>query len=270
MISRLCVLLLVTALWAAPLLAHDFWIEPASFHPAPGERVAVRLRVGEGFQGEPVPRMSGRIERFVTVGAPGETPLQGVEGMDPAGWATFQSPGLYQVIYDSHHARVELDGPAFEKYLAEEGLESVIAQRAAKGQSAARAREVYSRSAKSLLAVGDGAAGSGWDRAAGLELELVPEANPYKLTPLAPDTELPVRLLFRGQPLSGALIVAFPKSDPTARVSARSDAQGRVRLRLGQPGVWLVKAVHMIPAAAGADADWESQWASLTFHLPTK
>jgi hypothetical protein len=32
-------------------------------------------------------------------------------------------------------------------------------------------------------------------------------------------------------------------------------------------GVWLVKAVHMIPAKPGTNADWESYWASLTFDL---
>jgi len=29
--------------------------------------------------------------------------------------------------------------------------------------------------------------------------------------------------------------------------------------------MWLVKAVHMVPAPAGSDADWRSFWASLTF-----
>ena len=33
-------------------------------------------------------------------------------------------------------------------------------------------------------------------------------------------------------------------------------------------GVWLVKAVHMVPLPKGQDADWESFWASLTFELP--
>jgi uncharacterized GH25 family protein len=50
--------------------------------------------------------------------------------------------------------------------------------------------------------------------------------------------------------------------------SIRTDAAGRVRVPLSRSGVWLVKAVHMIPAPAGADADWESIWASLTFELP--
>ena len=32
-------------------------------------------------------------------------------------------------------------------------------------------------------------------------------------------------------------------------------------------GLWLVKAVHMIPAPAGTGAQWTSFWASLTFEL---
>ena len=33
-------------------------------------------------------------------------------------------------------------------------------------------------------------------------------------------------------------------------------------------GAWLVTAVHMIPAPRGADAQWESIWASLSFERP--
>lgn len=246
------------------LRAHDFWIEPSSFHPAPGERVGVRLRVGEHFKGDPVPRNEQRIERFVQVGAAGELPVQGVDGMDPAGYASFQAPGLHWIVYDSNHASVELQAPVFEKYLVEEGLEKVSRERARRGQDKAPVREIYSRCAKSLVRVGSGM-GSGWDKPLGLALELVPEADPYAL---APGGELPVRLLYQGKPLAGALVAAFSKERPDAKVTARSDAEGRVRLRLAGPGVWLVKAVHMVEPPQDAGADWESLWASMTFEAP--
>ena len=76
---------------------------------------------------------------------------------------------------------------------------------------------------------------------------------------------LPVRLLHRGKPLAGALVVAMSKASPEDRIAIRSDAGGRAELRLDRPGLWMVKAVHMIPAPAGSAADWESLWASLTF-----
>ncbi len=246
---------------ASTLRAHDMWIEPSTFRPAPGQRVAVRLRVGQAFRGDPLPRMAERIERFAAVGPGGEIALPGVEGADPAGWATLPASGTWLFVYDSNHASVELEGPKFETYLAEEGLEEISRLRARRGQTAARAREIYSRCAKALVAAGDGPA-QGVDRVLGLPLELVPATSPAALPA---GGELPVKLLFHGKPLAGALVVAIPRDAPESRVSARTGADGRVRLRLDRPGDWLVKAVHMQQAPADSGADWESFWASLTF-----
>lgn len=243
-------------LLAGPATAHDFWIEPSSFRPSPGERIAVRLRVGERLQGDPVPRNPERIERFAAVGPEGVAEVVGVAGSDPAGWAVPAGPGLHWIVFDSNHARVELAGPKFDEYLAEEGLERIRGLRKA-GEGPVR--EIYSRCAKSLLRVGEGSAG--YDRALGLELELIPERDPYGLKP---GEALPVRLLYRGEPLDGALVVALSND---GRVSARTSG-GRVSLTLDRPGFWLVKAVHMVPAPEGSGAEWESLWASLTFDLP--
>ena len=59
------------------------------------------------------------------------------------------------------------------------------------------------------------------------------------------------------------------KRNPAEKISARTDDDGRVRLRLDSPGMWLIKAVHVIPAPAGMNAEWESFWASLTFEMRT-
>jgi hypothetical protein len=40
-----------------------------------------------------------------------------------------------------------------------------------------------------------------------------------------------------------------------------------VRFRFKHGGMWLVKAVHMVPAPKAANADWASYWASLTFSM---
>lgn len=260
-LSRAGLLLLLTA---PALRAHDFWIEPSTFTPQPGERVTVRLRVGEHFQGDPVPRRPERIERFAVVGESDERRIEGVAGTDPAGFAAFDAPGLHHLLYDSSRASVELAGPEFEKYLAEEGLERISGLRAERGQTPARAREVYSRCAKSLVAVGGKGAG-GHDRILGLPLELVPEGSPYALTG---GGSLPVQLLYEGKPLAGALVVALRRDRPARKISARTDTGGRVMLSLDFPGVWLVKAVHMVPAPKETGADWESFWASLTFEVP--
>ncbi len=248
---------------AAPAMAHDFWIEPSAYSSMPGGAIAVHLRVGEGFKGDPVPRKSERIERFILVGPEGEVPIEGAEGADPAGYVRPGEPGLHVAAYRGRRSSIELEAGKFEAYLKEEGLDRIIALRAERGESGKPGREVYSRCAKSLIGVGDRPEG-GFDRVVGLPLELVPEKDPFLLEL---GSNLPVRLFLDGKPLAGALIVAMDRGDPQRRIQARSDAEGRVRLRLDRDGVWLVKTVHMHPAPPDTGADWESLWASLTFEV---
>ena len=250
-----------------PLAAHDFWIEPSSFTPALSAKVSVRLRVGQQLRGDPMPRDPQFLLRFAAVGPGGETPIPGVPGVDPAGFVSFASPGLYYLVYRSNHATLDLAADKFEQYLKDEGLERIVASRAKKGQSALPGKEIFSRCAKALISAGSMGATvkSGYDRPVGLTLELVPEADP---TSLAVGQSLPVRLIYEGAPLAGAKVFAIPNERPEDQVSARSDAKGRVLLPLSRGGMWLIKAVQMIPAPAGSGADWESFWASLTFALP--
>jgi uncharacterized GH25 family protein len=246
-----------------PAAAHEFWIEPATFQPAPGATVAIGLRSGENQVGETVPRREARIERFELVGPGTKLPVRGAEGRDPAGEATPPVAGSWQVVFRSRPLSITLDPAEFEAYLREEGLEHVIAERAAKGQARVDGREIYSRCAKALLSVGG--AGAGFDRVVGLPLELIPERDPAAL---GTDRTFPVRLEFDGKPLAGALVVARAKGAADRPLRARTDAAGRAILELDGPGPWLVTSVHMIPAPEGSDADWESLWASLTFLAP--
>jgi len=248
---------------AATARAHDFWIEPSSFTPTPGEGVTLRLFVGERFAGEPVPRSDAMIARFVIAGPEGEAAVRGAEGADPAGIALVAKPGLHVVGYRSRPTAIEIDAGKFESYLATEGLDRVSALRAARGESDQPGRERYSRNARALLAAGDAAA-RGADAPLGFTFELVAEQNPYAL---APGDELPLRLTYDGVPIAGVLVSALNRNHPAATVAARTDAAGHVRLRLAAPGDWLLKAVHMIALPPGEDAQWESFWASLTFTL---
>lgn len=261
-------LLLSVVVAATPAFAHDFWIEPTTFRPAPGEVVKLHLRVGEHFVGEPVKRSDAKIERFVVLdpGTGKESPVLGPDGADPAGLLRASGKGVSVIGYRSRHSSVILESAKFEAYLKEEGLEGVIEARAKAGKSAEPGVEIYSRCAKALLATqaGDGGDGKGFDALLGFTLEIVPEANPFALKP---GEKLPVKLLFEGKPLEGVLVVAINASDPASRAEARTDAAGRVSLSLGKAGKWLVKGVHMVPVTTRDDAEWESLWGSLTFEI---
>lgn len=256
--------ILLFAACCASAQAHDFWIEPATFRPDLDQRVSIGLRVGDDFDGVPYARNPYHIREFVLHAPSARSAVPGLAGAQPAGLIRIAEPGLHLIGYWSTHTPLELPADRFEVSLKREGLEHVVRARAARGDSDKAATEAFFRCAKALLKAGDGA-GSGYDRVLGLPLELVPEADPYSL---APGDELPLRALYLGEPLAGLKVVAMNAGAPDAGVSGRTGADGRVRLVLDRPGMWLIKGVHMVPAPPQLHADWESAWASLTFELP--
>ena len=253
---KLALILLPTALFA-----HDMWIEPTTYFPAAGQVVGAKLRVGQDLLGDPLPRDPALVKEFVFEDSAGRKPLIGHDGADPAGYLRVAAPGLVVIGYSSNASAVELQAEKFNQYLKEEGLDAVAAERARRGQTGAKVRELFSRCAKSLIL--SGVAGEKQhDRALGFALELVAERNPYSL---GVNEDLPVRLTWQNRSHPGALVVAINRLNPEEKVSARTDSDGRVRLRLRAEGMWMIKAVHMEAAPAGSGADWMSYWASLTF-----
>ena len=248
------------------LLAHDLWIEPTTFVADPAKVIGVKLRVGVDLLGDPVPRDPALIDRFIAVDRSGIKPIIGRDGEDPAGLLRVVTPGLVIVGYSSKPSHVVLPAQKFNEYLLEEGLESIVALRAKRKETDAEAREAFYRCAKALIASGPATAADA-DRALGFTLELVAERNPYSLQA---GQSLPIRLLYQNQPAAGVLVVAINRRNPSAKVSARTGKDGRVAFQLPDPGMWLIKAVHMTAAPAGSDSGWLSYWASLTFDLPGK
>jgi hypothetical protein len=232
--------ILILALLAPAALAHDFWIEPSTYRPAPAATVTASLRVGMDFAGDPVARSSTLIDSFVVRDASGERPVNGFENQDPAGIIRVTGPAV--IGYRSKGSMLEQTPEKFAQFLREEGLLHVVPAPPARGH-----RERFTRYAKALVGPYAPAKPFGW------RFELVPLGTPSSL-----------RLLFEQKPLAGALVTAIARDDD-ARVSARTDRQGKVTLALPHDGVWLVKATHLVAAAPGSGAEWESLWASVTF-----
>lgn len=249
--------------------AHDFWIEPSTFQPEPNEPVHLSLRVGEHFKGEPVPRNSEKIESFTARGPNYfARKINGLEGADPAGTLTIELPGMYVVGYRNKRTRIELEPEKFQQYLKEEGLERVMALRAERGETNKPGREVYSRSAKVVLNLGEPSA-MAMEPSFRFTFEIVPLRNPSTVRVGMDD--LTVRCLYNGAaPDHPLTVVAMRKDKPENPIRTTTDKDGKATFALDAPGVWMIKAIHMAPAPADADADWESIWASLVFEIPNR
>lgn len=255
--------MLACAALASSAHAHDFWIEPGTFHPQAGAKVPLHLHVGMDFKGDSALYNADQFNRYVyAIGSGAEQTVPGQLGDDPAGSIPVAQPGLYAAIYDSKKFNITFeDFNKFQDYLKDEGLERHMVVAKARAGNGGKIGEIYSRCAKTLIAGPQGeTANAGHDFHCALEL--VAESNPYQRR------DLKLRLLFKGQPVEGVLVQAFTKADPGNKIRVRTDKDGRVALQLPQGGVWLVKAVHMVPQARFLRGDWESFWASLTFEAP--
>ena len=269
---RICpALLLALALLAAPpARAHEYWLSPSLWRVGAGETVSFGALAGVGFRGERKLYAPERVVRLVARAAR-ELDLTPVASAGDSVWARFAAAdaGGLLLAYESNFAPITLEGPPFEHYLEDEGLDGPLAARRQR-HDAGPGHERYRRCAKAWLAGSDARRATA---AVGMPLEIVPLAAP------GADAALEVRVLCEGRPLAGALVRARRQPlgaggrplDPAARDSAaiawsgRTDAHGGARVQVKQAGEWMISVVHMIPSADPAAADWESTWASLTF-----
>lgn len=261
--------LLALALVVVPgsAAAHDFWIEPSDLRPTVGERLSLHLRVGHGGEADSVPRTPTRQVRFVARSPSGEIrDVAGVDGAAPAGYLVPDRAGVWTVGYRTNDAFSELAGDRFDAYLEEEGLDWAVERRRQAGLADEPGRELYSRSVKSLLQVGDGGDRSTLSEPLGLDLEIVPVDDPLVAATDAGKTRF--RVLWNGEPAAGIQVDAHRLGDTEHVESEVSDDGGQVAFRLGDPGAWILAAVaieEVDPRGNDQGAHWRSVWTSLTF-----
>lgn len=114
-----------------------------------------------GLAWRSLPRDASLVNQFVFEDATGRKPVVGRDGVDPAGFLRSDLPGLLVIGYHSHPSAVELSAEKFNRYLREEGLETIAALRARRHETEASARELFSRCAKSLVLSGSPNAAQG-------------------------------------------------------------------------------------------------------------
>lgn len=283
LMTRPSILLLAALLGATTTLAHEFWLEIPGFRlPAGGGTRSLHLFTGQNFTGSKWAGKASRIQRLVRFG-PGAADSTNLTPPNPspadslATRLAFAAPGTHLVSLQTSAAFIKLPAAQFTAYLQEEGLSKALYLRRVRHQDTTAGREAYRRCAKTLVQVGPALAGMPADtafrRVLGLPLELVPEQNPYLLKAGA---SLTVRVLRARQPAPGAQVQVWerqPGSLPPRHFTMRANQNGRLLLRITNPGPYLLAAVEMVPMPRPAPAqmpaaDWLSTWASLTFAGP--
>jgi len=259
-------------LMAAPVAAHEFWLDPDPAVAAPGDSIAVRAFVGSELAGEELgnfPSMQSTVDLFVGGQA---SKVPGRMGDYPAFRLTPAARGLHVLRYVSAPNTLTYD--SYDKYLTflvEAQREDLAAVHDARGLPREGIREMYYRYAKALFAVGDAA---GNDPVTGMPLELVARDNPYQLGPSEPGGgSVSYELLLGGQPLPQAAVHVFVRAGDGVVTSLRlrTGADGRVDVPATAAGFYVVNAIQIFPATPemteATGAAWVSLWASSTYTL---
>lgn len=251
-----------------PVLAHDFWLQPVTFvMAAPGE-VPMVTYVGHGAERE---RWGGAIDRVVQFKSSGP---DGV--IDRKSSLTLDGPqfdavlplakqGSYVLAFQSRPSLSNLPFRRFNDYVKTEGLTPIATYRARTGTQKRNGRELYSRRAKAVIQIGavNSESAARVTRPVGLSLEIVPERHPLLMKP---GEKLPVRVLFKGRPLAGALVkLTDLKSDAVALETIKTDADGRASFIIPHNGQWQFNTVWAEAISGNPAADYLTTFSSLTF-----
>ncbi len=258
----------VVALSAAGVQAHEFWIDPLAYAVPAGDAVVADILVGEEFSGSAYSYIPAKFRLADVIAGGKRGPVEGRIGDRPALRAESLPEGLVTLVYASTDTRLRWDTyEQFTDFLQHKAAGWAIAAHDDRGFPRADVTEAYSRYAKALVAVGNGAGG---DADRGLATEIVALANPY-----TDDVTggLPVRVLYRGEPRPGAQVEVFARDAAGAvEVSTVTADDAGIAIVPVRPGMEYLLDSVVVRAPEGEaltlDTMWETLWASLTFAVP--
>ena len=247
--------ILMLVLFTFPASAHFMWINVENFTPSPEGKVSLNIGWGHRF-GNPV----GNV-------------MRGREGLDEI---AIVSPGGDQLKVEPLN---ETDYKV-EKALGKDGTYLAVAKR--KEGFFSKTTEGYQRQskkglknviqcsysggyAKAIINAGK-AGGAIYAKAFGHPLEIIPLKDPADLRQ---GDYLPIKVLYNGEPLRTEIYATYAgfSTEGAWAFTTGVDKEGLGRVKILQPGVWLIKVNHKTPYPDPKECDQYSYTATLTFEV---
>ncbi|TVQ88185.1 MAG: DUF4198 domain-containing protein [Chromatiaceae bacterium] len=228
--ALLCATCLGLSLPLTPVRAHDYWVMPATFNPADPGLLPASFAYGHAyFVDEGIPDLT-RFRTFLIQPDGREVPLPvaRISAERAHLLAPLTIPGTYVLGAGSTQPEYWSNTP--------QGFRPGRPGEVPEATSTA----AFVKSTKTLLTLGEPT--DTWGQVLGLEIELVPLADP---TRLAPGDRLPVQVLWRGEPAAATVVAlhqGLAEGDRDGAQQTASDAEGRAEFRLDRAGPWLIVA----------------------------
>ena len=173
--------------------------------------------------------------------------------------------GTALVVMDRDFVPTEGTYQRFADFLEHEGADDLLREIADVPKDRPLRRR-YARNLKALIRVGGGGSERVHDRKVGQELEIVLIDDPWSAKPGA---DLAVRILFHGEPAKGLPVKSLiDTGEGVAESLARTDEAGVAKFPLEHRGQWVIRATVIRPTDDATLADWDTYYATYSFHLP--
>ena len=260
--------LLLCALLALPVAAHDLFLKPVSFFAKINQKISISV-------------MNGTFQ--TSEGAVNFARLTDVSVVSPAGVRTNaketdftknettafmnlepSEAGNYIVGLSTMWRENSLPAKEFNEYLTLEGIPDILDNRKRDKELEIDGRYRYSKYVKTILQAGNKQTDS-YKTVFGYAVEMIPQTNPYKLKKGA---TIEILCLKDGKPLVGQTVLTGYESGGklAAEKSVRSDAKGIIKIKLDGAGKWYAKFINMVKVD-DPKLNYESKWATLTFEI---
>lgn len=258
------ILLTATVLFAVPyaMLAHDLFLVADSWTPKIGENVNVKMTVGHNF---PVGSILATADNLK------------VSLMSPDGKSSplaFKENGIYQVAaFTPKTAGTYIVMAQYPYYSTLTKAGKYLRQPKSEVKEPFEAATYVSRSSKIIIKAGGAGDAKMVTKPLGMDLEIVPQVDP---TTIKAGGLLPVQILYKGKPIVPsaneeidvkAVYAGFQTDEDTYSFAGHTDKDGMVRVKIMQPGTWMIIVERRIPATDKTKADTELYGATLTFQI---
>lgn len=254
------ILTILTCLAASSALAHDTWILPASGSVRPGTALSFDITSGMAFPALDHAIATDRLAAasFRLRGKTSDIPSRAAGAHALKLTATLSESGIAVVWAESKPRFIELKPEQVKEYLEEIGAWDTVGREWQSGSSRSW-REIYTKHAKTFVAVGSANGDASWAEPVRMRLEIVPEADPTRLRSKA---EFSVRLLRDGLSVSD-FPVGMVEAGQKTGVIRKTNSEGRVSFTSSRRGWVLIRATDLKRSDSN-DADWKSDFSTLT------
>ena len=252
--KRLISILIFFTLMTISAQAHMLWLNVSNYYPDVGDTVWVEIGWGHKYPRDEVI---------------GEGWLEQVYAINPKG----RKVSLEKIFPSFYRFVPKLRGAYLIVAKLKPGFVSITTEGHKLGSKKQLKNVIscfkYIMNAKALIEVGGKS--NGLSRITGEELEIIPLKDPASLSL---GDILPLKILFKGKPLSRVILQAIYTGYKTDKkhhwaIEERSNSDGIVHIKLNEKGQWMFKVTYKTPYPDISEADQYRYTTTLTLGFLT-